>query len=185
MSRKILVAYASKMGATAEIAEAIGNDLRAYGHDVDVLDVAHVHTVEPYDAVVLGSAIYARRWRRSAVSFLRHNVDALRGRQVWLFHSGPVGPDKDEQQDMPHAVRHLAHEIGATPAVTFSGRLEQATAKGFLARHLATGTLAGDARDWARIHAWATDIAAAITATERSTWHRPTTPNRPAGHFLG
>jgi len=66
---------------------------------------------------------------------------------------------------MPSAVRHLADEIGAAPAVTFSGRLEQATAKGFLARHLATGTLAGDSRDWAKIRAWAADISTAIPAT--------------------
>ena len=165
MSRKVLVAYASKMGATADIAEAIGDELRSHGHDVDVLDVAQVRTIEPYDAVVLGSAIYIRRWRRDAVRFLRSNVDELRKRQVWLFHSGPVGPDKDQEQTMPSAVRHLADKIGAAPAVTFAGRLEQATAKGFLARHLATGNLAGDSRDWAKIRAWADSISTAIPAT--------------------
>jgi len=178
MSKKVLVAYASKAGATAGIAEVIGDELRAHGHDVDVLDVEHVRSIDPYDAVVLGSALYLRRWRHEAVRFLRHNVDALRERQVWLFHSGPVGPDKDEVEDMPPAVRHLAHEIGATPAVTFAGRLDRATATGFLARRVATGNLTGDARDWARIRAWAADIDAALTATERSSWHRP-------DHFLG
>lgn len=188
MSKKILVAYASKAGATAGIAEAVGAELQAHGHDVDVLDVNRVQDLTRYDVVVLGSAIYIRRWRKDAVRFLRHNVDALRERQVWLFHSGPVGPDKDQDQDMPPAVRHLAHEIGATPAVTFAGRLEPDTAKGFLARRLATGDLAGDSRDWDKIHAWAADISAAVEATERSTWHRPATeqpPKHAAGHFLG
>ncbi|MER7246893.1 flavodoxin domain-containing protein [Kribbella sp. NPDC000426] len=187
MSKKVLVAYASKSGATAGIAEAIGTELRAHNHVVDVLDVNQVKDITPYDAVVLGSAIYIRRWRREAVRFLRHHVDELRARQVWLFHSGPVGPDKDEEQTMPPAVRHLAHEIGATPAVTFPGSLDPDTAKGFLARHMATGDLAGDSRDWTVIRAWATDINAALEATERSTWHRPPTPTptRPAGHFLG
>jgi menaquinone-dependent protoporphyrinogen oxidase len=185
MSRNVLVAYATKTGATAGIAEAIGAELRDHGHDVDVVAVTEVKTIEPYDAVVLGSALYLRHWRREAVRFLHDNVDELRTRQVWLFHSGPVGPDKDQDEEMPPAVRHLAREIGATPAVTFAGRLEPETAKGFLARRLATGNLAGDSRDWHKIHAWAADISAAITATERSTWHRPTTINRPAGHFLG
>lgn len=175
MSKKVLVAYAGKAGATAGIAEAIGAELRAHGHDTDVLDVNQVQDLTRYDVVILGSAIYIRRWRKDAVRFLRHNADALRERQVWLFHSGPVGPDKDEEQDMPPAVGRLAHEIGATPAVTFAGRLEPDTAKGFLARRLATGNLAGDSRDWNKIRAWAGDISASIDATERSTWHRPAT----------
>ena len=185
MSRKVLVAYASKMGATASIAEAIGTELRAHGHEVDVLEVGKVPTLDAYDAVVLGSAIYTRRWRRDAVRFLRHNVDELRKRQVWLFHSGPVGPDKDQDHEMPPAVRRLAHEIGATPAVTFAGRLEPDTAKGFLGRRLAKGDLAGDSRDWDKIRAWAADVSATIPATQRNSWHRPSVDHKPAGHFLG
>jgi menaquinone-dependent protoporphyrinogen oxidase len=192
MSKKVLVAYASRSGSTAGIAAAIGDELRAHGHAVDVREVAGVQDIASYDAVVLGSALYLRRWRRAAVRFLHRHIDELRQRQVWLFHSGPVGPDRDQEQAMPAVVRRLAHEIGATPAVTFAGALEPDTARGFLARRLAAGDLAGDSRDWHRIRAWAVDINAALAATERSTWHRPTDRRtsrhvfkHPAGHFLG
>lgn len=179
MSRKVLVAYASKMGATAEIAEAIGAELRAHGHQVDVSDVTSVGSIEPYDAVVLGSAIYIRRWRPEAVRFLRRNAGQLGSRPVWLFHSGPVGPDKDQAQDLPPAVRRLAEEIGAEPAVTFAGRLERDTAKGFLARRLATGNLAGDSRDWDRIRTWSAEIGAALSSTPDG----PQSP--PDGRYFG
>jgi menaquinone-dependent protoporphyrinogen IX oxidase len=39
---KILVAYASKQGSTAEIAQAIAKELEAAGHTADAADVAGV-----------------------------------------------------------------------------------------------------------------------------------------------
>lgn len=169
MSRKVLVTYASKMGATAGIAEAIGTVLREHGHHADVRDVTEVDSISQYDAVVLGSAIYIRRWRPEAVQFLRRYADELSDRRVWMFHSGPVGPDREQTQEMPANVYRLARRIGAAPATTFAGAILPATAKGFLARHLATGNLAGDSRDWPLITNWAAGIAATLTSTEDST----------------
>ncbi len=152
MSGKVLVAYASKMGGTAGIAEAIGDELRRCGHDVDVYDVAGVKSLDDYHSVILGSAIYARRWRRSAVRFLRQHAAELRRRQVWLFHSGPLGPDRDTVEPVR--------------------RLEQATAKGWIAKRLATGDTAGDFRDWDRIRHWAREVHDGIDAVDVSEWSR-------------
>jgi menaquinone-dependent protoporphyrinogen oxidase len=162
MSRTVLVAYASKMGSTAEIAAAVGDELRRCGHQVDVRDVAEVSSVAGYDAVIVGSSLYLWHWRPQAVQFLRRFADELCDRQVWLFHSGALGKDKDAPQELPAAVAALVRRIGGHTAVTFPGRLELKTAKGFMARRMARGEEAGDYRDWEQISRWAQQVGEAI-----------------------
>lgn len=158
--RTYLVAYASKMGATREIAEAVGAELLAADHRVSVESAGNVGDVRAYDAVVLGSAVYAGRWRDEAVRFLRRHADVLKDKQVWLFHSGPCGREHaGELVDPPRNVARLAKGIGAAPPKTFGGRLEPQTAKGFLARRMAAGPRAGDFRDWDSVRSWARMIA--------------------------
>ena len=91
MNTQILVAYATKYGATAEIAEKIGQVLREAGLRTDVLPVDRVSDLSPYQAVVLGSAVYIGKWRKEAVKFLQANEKALAEKLVWLFSSGPTG----------------------------------------------------------------------------------------------
>ena len=91
MNAKILVAYASKYGSTKEIAEKIGQVLTDAGFAVDVLPADKVADVAPYQAVVLGSAVYSGNWRKAAANFLKANEKALAGRPLWLFSSGPTG----------------------------------------------------------------------------------------------
>jgi menaquinone-dependent protoporphyrinogen oxidase len=61
MSHRTLIAYASRAGSTAEVAEAIGEVLRESGIDVDVRSVKDVPDVAGYNSLVLGSAIWAGR----------------------------------------------------------------------------------------------------------------------------
>jgi len=56
MDSRILVAYATKYGATAEIAEKIGHVLRQAGLSADVLPAKHVSNPSLYRAVILGIA---------------------------------------------------------------------------------------------------------------------------------
>ena len=51
---KVLVTAASRHGATAEIAAAIGEALTARGLQASVVDPGAVTNLEGYDAVVLG-----------------------------------------------------------------------------------------------------------------------------------
>ena len=70
---KVLVTYATRLGATAGIAEKIGEVLTQVGLQADVLPVKEVRDLAPYQAVVLGSAVYSFKWRKEAVRFLNAN----------------------------------------------------------------------------------------------------------------
>jgi len=75
---KILVAYATMAGSTAEVAQAIRDELAKSGAQVDVLPVAQVKDITPYDGVVLGGPMIMG-WHRAASGFLRkHRKDLQR-----------------------------------------------------------------------------------------------------------
>lgn len=97
---KVLVAYASRHGATAGIAERIAQALERRGLEVTLESAASVHEVSGFDAFVIGSAAYMGRWLGDATMLVRRHTEALRGRPVWLFRSGPIrhGPRRFEGQ---------------------------------------------------------------------------------------
>lgn len=74
---RVLVAFARKMGSTKEIAEAIGARLTERGCQTVVRSAETVDSVDGYDAVVLGSAVYAAGWRPDAVRFVRRHRHQL------------------------------------------------------------------------------------------------------------
>ena len=166
--KNVLVTYASKRGSTAEIAAAIADKLSECGLNVECVPVDDVATVEPYDAVVLGSAVYIKHWRRDARRFLRRHGDGLSQRPFWVFSSGPVGEpggaSASASVEPPRIVEKLEH-LGVREHVMFGGRV-QAHPDNPLERALVRRTPPGyrDRRDWREIHAWASAIAAELGA---------------------
>ena len=164
MNAKILVAYASKYGSTKEIAEKIGQVLTDAGFAVDVLPADKVADVAPYQAVVLGSAVYIGNWRKAAANFLKANEKALAGRPLWLFSSGPTG--KGDPVDLvkgwrfPRALQPVADRVKPVEIVLFQGAVDTNNL-GFFGRLAIKNVKApvGDFRDWNAITVWAASIA--------------------------
>ena len=82
------MAYATKYGATAEIAEKIGQVLRQAGLQTDVLPADRVSDLSPYRAVILGSAVYMFQWRKEAARFLKPTRKHWLSSQCGRFQAG-------------------------------------------------------------------------------------------------
>lgn len=166
---RVLVTAASRHQATQEIAQAIATGLAARGVAAEARPVEDVQSIDGYDAVVVGSAIYMGRWLKPAHRFVEMNASHLAAKPVWLFSSGPLGPpehlvpgdesaDTSEMTGLTHAREHRV----------FAGRLEKKRLG--LAERAAVAAVhapEGDSRDWSEIDAFAGEIAAAL-ATEHA-----------------
>lgn len=160
---RVLVATASKHGATAEIGEEVRDVLTGQGHEVDLRSVEEASGVEGYDAFVVGSAVYAGRWRKEARRFLREHAEGFAGRRVWLFSSGPVGDPLFPERDSLDTAE-LVELTGAVEHHTFPGKLERARLRlGEKAVVSALRAPEGDYRDWEQVRHWAAQIGAALS----------------------
>lgn len=156
----VLVAAATRHGATGEIADAIAAGLRNRGLGADSAGAADVRSLDGYDAVVLGSAVYMGRWLAPAREFATRHGPRLAELPVWLFSSGPVGAAAAET---PAEIEGLAGALRARGHVVLAGRL--ARERLGPAERIAVRVVHapfGDSRDWEAVDAFAGEIAAGV-----------------------
>ncbi|NPV09152.1 MAG: hypothetical protein HPY83_14480 [Anaerolineae bacterium] len=167
MDDRVLVAYGSKYGATAEIAQRIGETLRQAGLEADVLPADKVRDLGSYAAVVIGSGVYIGRWRKEAAQFLQANQAALAEKPVWLFSSGPTGEgdplDLAQGWRLPGKLQPVADSIAPRDVTVFGGALDPDKLN-FIEKWVIKNVKApmGDFRNWDAITAWAEGIAAEL-----------------------
>ena len=167
MKGKVLLAYASRFGSTAEIAKRIAEVLRRAGIEVKLASVEQVNDLGDYSAVILGSAVYYGRWRKEAVKFLQAQESALAEKKVWFFSSGPAGEgDPVKLLDgwtFPPSQQEIADRIQPRGTAVFHGVMEEGKLN-FLERWMLKKMDApmGDFRDWEMITSWAESVAAAL-----------------------
>jgi menaquinone-dependent protoporphyrinogen oxidase len=163
----VLVSVASKHGATAEIGARIAQELERAGVAAVVVPPEQVTSLEGFDAVVLGSGIYAGRWLEPARRLVERHADGLKARPVWLFSSGPVGdpakPDGDPTDAAPMREATMAREHRV-----IRGRLDRSQL-GIAERAITkvVGAAEGDFRPWTEVDAWARSIADQLAAPAR------------------
>jgi menaquinone-dependent protoporphyrinogen oxidase len=161
---RVLVTAASKYGGTVGIAEAVGRSLEDAGLQVDVLPIEEVDGVGGYDALVLGSGVYAGRWLKAARRFAESHADDIARMPAWLFSSGPIGDPPKPDEESAVKLDAIVQKTGAREHRVFAGRLDKSALRfGDRAIVSAVRSAEGDFRDWAEISAWADAIAGALT----------------------
>lgn len=164
MPEPVLIVYASKYGATREIAEKIGQTLENAGLAVTIAAADQVNGLEGYEAVILGSAVYAGMWRKEAIRFLENHEAVLSTRPLWIFSSGPTGHgnavDLLNGWRFPEAQKSIADRIQPRDITVFHGAIDPAKLN-FAERMIVKGVKApsGDFREWPSIQNWAQAIA--------------------------
>ncbi len=123
-AKRVLVAFASRAGSTAVIADVIAAVLRDAGMVVDTSPAGDISDVTTYDAVVLGSGVFLPRRGSDGGGFLVRHGTVLKTRAVWLFGAGPIGRGRAESGGGPSgtgdcAVARVARSIGARGSAEF------------------------------------------------------------------
>ena len=167
MNNRILVAYASRTGSTAGVAEAIGKSLAESGAQVEVLPMKEVSDLAPYRAVVAGSAIRGRKWLPEAMQFVQTHQATLAQKPfaAFLVCMTLAMPAADKYRQGVAAwlepVRALVKPVSEG---LFAGALDIRRISSFGDRlkfrlSVVFGVWSeGDHRDWNAIRAWAESI---------------------------
>jgi len=109
---KTIILYATKYGATAEIAKRIADRLEdATIHD---LKQGSVPQLSDFECVIIGSSVYIGSFRKEAKAFIKQNADELCKKKLGLFISAMSELDDSEafKANIPKEVLQEAFVTG-------------------------------------------------------------------------
>jgi len=175
---KALVAFGTKYGTTAKVAEEIADILRSKGVETSVLVLRKErrNIVDGYDLIVVGSSIIMDKWSKGALAFLEANQRALSKKKVAMFVCSAnmyTNPEKAEQYRKMY-LDDVAERFGivaSVPKGLFGGEIDFGRF-GFLTRAMVNSIMRDklqgvdlsnpfDFRDWDAIRSWADSLEVA------------------------
>jgi len=170
---KILVTYASRTGSTAEVAAAISATLTKQGASIDLFTVQEVNSVQPYSAVVAGSAIQNRQWLPEAMEFMQKHQKTLNQKPFAMYSLCMTLAMRNGEKYRPQVSEWLIPVRSLVTPISegiFAGILDINKIPNFGDRlkfrlSVAFGVWSvGDHRDWDAIHSWTDDLSIKLTS---------------------
>jgi menaquinone-dependent protoporphyrinogen oxidase len=163
MLMNVLIVAATRHGSTLEIAQEIAVGLATGGASVEIRGPEEVRSLLGFDAVVVGSAVYAGQWLSPAKAFVDRFLPDLQERPVWLFSSGPLGDPPLPAED-PAGVKAIIDAARPKQHRIFAGRLNRSEL-GLVEKVVVATVRApdGDFRDREAARAWGREIADSLT----------------------
>ena len=165
----VIVAYASALGSTREIAQHVASRIAVALGEVECRSVEEVDAVSGYEAVVVGSAIHNQAWLPPASLFFTRHASELAKRPVWAFTVGMADAlpkpfrKKGAALQQARLAGALPQDVALRGHRMFSGvyKADQMSSALRILFRL-TGGRFGDFRDWTAIDAWTDEIAAQL-----------------------
>ncbi|MEM0448448.1 MAG: flavodoxin domain-containing protein [Methanomassiliicoccales archaeon] len=179
---KALIAYGTKYGSTARVAEEMGRVLAEKGAEITLMDLRRSdhHAMEDFDLIVVGSCINMHNWTKRARRFLMENSTALSKRNLAMFACCidiVLFPSKKEQLEKEY-VKDVAAEFGIDKVMSmrlFGGEVDLSR-YGFFDATLAKSYIRNEKnevrlqeskdrlnfQDWKEIRDWAASLAMMI-----------------------
>jgi menaquinone-dependent protoporphyrinogen oxidase len=171
MLSSVLIAYATRGGSTAEVAQTMAAAMQEAGVPTEVLPVSQVNSLAGREALILGAPLYMGHFPKEFHQFLRLHREVLHGARPWLFVLGPTrNQPKDFEGALSQAEKQLSRYPWLHPADLhiFGGRWNpQNVPFPFSLMLRLPGNPLGkipaeDIRDWAAIREWSLGIARRI-----------------------
>jgi menaquinone-dependent protoporphyrinogen oxidase len=160
-ARRVLIAYASKAGSTAEMAARMGEEIARTGAQVDVKPVGQVTGLNGYQSVVLGSAIRMGSPLPEAMRFVEAHQAVLQQAPFHVF-IGCMTLNEDTPENRVKVSAYLDPLRAVVKPASeglFAGKMDMNTIKLYERLIiLAMKSPQGDFRRWDQVTAWAKAI---------------------------
>ena len=165
MDKKYLIAYGTAAGSTAEVAEAIGDEMRQGGLEVDVQPVEAVKDISEYDGVVIGSAVRIFHLLPQTRKFIRKFRKDLKQRPLAYFLVCMTMAEKTDEniaktKDFAKPLLALKEPLSLG---LFGGCMDPDKLTGMFAKTMQSQPKE-DKRDWEEIRAWGRDLVSKFSA---------------------